>query len=196
MLTFADAMIKELEELKVELMVSIWPQVDKLSENYEQMLENGFLIRTDRGIHTAHDFQGQTVYFDPTNPGARKFVWDTVHKNYYKKGIKVFWLDEAEPECKFTEFKPVISRLTQGPQTRFMTSTTTVITSDPTSPLATYTLAIMHGHFTRAWRQQVRKILSIYYVVPGQEARDSALWSGVGISHLHGQACEISWQLV
>lgn len=111
MLTFADAMIKELEELKVELMVSIWPQVDKLSENYEQMLENGFLIRTDRGIHTAHDFQGQTVYFDPTNPGARKFVWDTVHKNYYKKGIKIFWLDEAEPECKFTEFKLMISQL-------------------------------------------------------------------------------------
>jgi alpha-D-xyloside xylohydrolase len=94
-------MIKELEELKVELMVSIWPQVDKLSENYDEMLENGYLIRTDRGIHTAHDFQGQTVYFDPTNPDARKFVWDTVRKNYYKKGIKVFWLDEAEPECMF-----------------------------------------------------------------------------------------------
>ena len=97
-----DAMIKELEELKIELMVSIWPQVDKLSENYEEMLENGYLIHTERGIHTAHDFEGQTVYFDPTNPDARKYVWGKALKNYYKKGIKVFWLDEAEPECMFS----------------------------------------------------------------------------------------------
>jgi alpha-glucosidase (family GH31 glycosyl hydrolase) len=101
-LRFADAMIRELKELKVELMVSIWPQVDKLSENYEEMLEKGFLIRTDRGIRTVHDFQGQTVHFDPTNPDARKFVWGKVRKNYYEKGVKVFWLDEAEPECEFT----------------------------------------------------------------------------------------------
>ena len=100
MLTLIDAMIKELQELNIELMVSIWPQVDKLSENYQEMLENGYLIRTDRGIHTAHDFQGQTVYFDPTNPDARTFVWGKARKNYYQKGIKVFWLDEAEPECK------------------------------------------------------------------------------------------------
>ena len=92
-------MVKELQELKIELMVSIWPQVDKLSENYNEMLENGFLIRTDRGLSTAHDFQGQTMHFDATNPGARKFVWDKARKNYYEKGIKVFWLDEAEPEC-------------------------------------------------------------------------------------------------
>lgn len=44
-----DAMISELKEMGIELMVSIWPTVDKESENYEEMLERGYLIRTERG---------------------------------------------------------------------------------------------------------------------------------------------------
>lgn len=50
-------MIKELKELNIELMVSIWPTVDKRCENYDEMVEQGLLIRTDRGIRTAMDFQ-------------------------------------------------------------------------------------------------------------------------------------------
>lgn len=99
-----DAMIRELEEMEVELMVSIWPTVDKRSENYTEMVERGYLIRVDRGVRTALDFQGDTVHFDATNPGAREYVWDKVRKNYYDKGIKVFWLDEAEPEYAAYDF--------------------------------------------------------------------------------------------
>ena len=43
-----DGMIRELKEMGIELMVSIWPTVDRASENYEEMLEKGYLIRTDR----------------------------------------------------------------------------------------------------------------------------------------------------
>lgn len=95
--TFLDAMIKELKDLGIELMVSIWPTVDKKSENYEEMLEKGYLIRTERGLRTAMDFQGNTVHYDSTNPEARDFLWSTAKKNYYSKGIKVFWLDEVNP---------------------------------------------------------------------------------------------------
>lgn len=99
-----DAMVKELEELGIELMVSIWPTVDKKSENYKEMLEHGYLIRTDRGLRTAMDFQGNTIHYDPTNPGSREYVWNKAKKNYYSKGIKVFWLDEAEPEYSVYDF--------------------------------------------------------------------------------------------
>jgi alpha-D-xyloside xylohydrolase len=44
------------------------------------------------------DFMGITVFFDATHPGARQFLWDRVKENYYRKGIRIFWLDEAEPE--------------------------------------------------------------------------------------------------
>ncbi|NLL01241.1 MAG: glycoside hydrolase family 31 protein [Clostridiales bacterium] len=99
-----DAMVKELKEMGIELMVSIWPTVDKTGENYKKMLEKGYLVRTDRGVRTTMEFLGDTVFFDATNPNARDFVWNTVKKNYYDKGIKIFWLDEAEPEYSVYDF--------------------------------------------------------------------------------------------
>ncbi len=99
-----DAMVKELKEMGVELMVSIWPTVDRESENYKEMLEKGYLIRTERGFRAGLDFQGATIHFDATNPGAREYVWEKAKKNYYDKGIKVFWLDEAEPEYTAYDF--------------------------------------------------------------------------------------------
>jgi alpha-D-xyloside xylohydrolase len=44
------------------------------------------------------DVKGNTIPYDPTFPEARKFVWSVVKRNYFDKGIKIFWLDEAEPE--------------------------------------------------------------------------------------------------
>ncbi|KAK3303658.1 glycoside hydrolase family 31 protein [Chaetomium strumarium] len=99
-----DAMVKELQEMGVELMVSIWPTVDTRSENYDEMVERGYLVRTDRGMRIGMDFQGNTMHFDATHPDARRYVWDKARQNYYAKGIKVFWLDEAEPEYSAYDF--------------------------------------------------------------------------------------------
>ena len=99
-----DAMVKELKEMGIELMVSVWPTVDRTCENYEEMLEKGYLIRTERGFRAGLDFQGATIHFDATNPGAREYVWNKVKQNYYEKGIRVFWLDEAEPEYTAYDF--------------------------------------------------------------------------------------------
>lgn len=100
-----DAMVKELETLGIELMVSIWPTVDDRSENYGEMVERGLLVRTERGVRIAMTFQGNTVHFDPTNPASRRYVWEKAKHNYYSKGIKVFWLDEAEPEYSVYDFE-------------------------------------------------------------------------------------------
>ena len=100
-----DAMIKELKEMGIELMVSIWPTVDYRSENFQEMKEKGYLIRTERGFRIVMDFQGNTVHYDATNPDARAYVWQKAKKNYYDKGIKVFWLDEAEPEYSVYDFE-------------------------------------------------------------------------------------------
>ena len=98
------AMVKELKELGIELMVSIWPTVDKTGENYQEMLEKGYLIRTERGLRVSMDFEGYTVHVDATNPEARKYLWNKAKKNYYDYGIKTFWLDEAEPEYAVYDF--------------------------------------------------------------------------------------------
>lgn len=99
-----DAMVAELKEMGIELMVSVWPTVDQRSENYAEMLEKGYLIRCDRGIQIAYDFLGNSLLFDATNPDARTYLWEKIEKNYYSKGIKLFWLDEAEPEYAAYDF--------------------------------------------------------------------------------------------
>ncbi|KAL1584610.1 hypothetical protein WHR41_06970 [Cladosporium halotolerans] len=98
------AMVKELKELKIELMVSIWPTVENKSENYPEMLERGLLIRNDRGVRVAMQCDGDVTHFDATNPESRAFVWSKAKKHYYDLGIKVFWLDEAEPEYSTYDF--------------------------------------------------------------------------------------------
>ena len=99
-----DAMIRELKEMGIELMVSIWPTVDYRSENFEEMKRKGYLIRTERGVRVSMTFQGNTIHFDATNPAAREYVWQKAKQNYYDKGVRIFWLDEAEPEYEVYQF--------------------------------------------------------------------------------------------
>ena len=100
-----DAMIAELKEMGIELMVSIWPTVDYRSENFEEMKAKGLLIRVESGFPIAMDFQGNTLHYDATNPEAREYVWGKAKQTYYDKGVKVFWLDEAEPEYTVYDFE-------------------------------------------------------------------------------------------
>lgn len=100
-----EAMVKELNEMGIELMVSIWPQVSLKSENYKEMQQQGLLVRAEYGEQIGMRFVEDSMFFDATNPRARKYVWQKVKKNYYDKGIRIFWLDEAEPEYGTYEFK-------------------------------------------------------------------------------------------
>ncbi len=100
-----EGMVRELREMGVETVVSIWPTVDERSKNYGPMADRGYLMRTDRGnALSGSGWMGATVYYDATHPGAREYVWQQARKNYYEKGVRIFWLDEAEPEIGPYEF--------------------------------------------------------------------------------------------
>lgn len=99
------AMVAELRELGVELMVSIWPTVSPLSENYADFRDRGLLVGADQGLEAHQTIQDKgmatpmpVAFYDPTNPAARDHVWDLVRRNYLDLGIRVFWLDASEPE--------------------------------------------------------------------------------------------------
>lgn len=98
------AMVEELNKMGIKLMVSVWPTIDEKSENYDEMLTKGLLIQSDRGSRISMKFQGNTIFYDATNPDARAFVWNKARQNYYDKGIEMFWLDEAEPEYSPYDF--------------------------------------------------------------------------------------------
>ncbi len=99
------AMVKELNEMGVELMVSVWPQVSLTSENYDEMLQQGLLVRAEYGEQIGMRFVEDNMFFDATNPRARDYVWKKVKQNYFDHGIRIFWLDEAEPEYGTYDFK-------------------------------------------------------------------------------------------
>lgn len=92
------AMVDELKSMGIETVVSVWPTVDERSENYGEMNDRGYLVTPDRGLSYHMSWMGNTVFYDATNPCAQKFVWEKCKENYYKNGIRCFWLDEAEPE--------------------------------------------------------------------------------------------------
>ena len=97
------AMVRELKSYGTRCMVSIWPTVDKKSENFAEMDEAGLLIRPERG-NQCFDFLGDSFIYDATNPAARRYIWEKCRKNYYESGIDLFWLDEAEPEYTIYQF--------------------------------------------------------------------------------------------
>lgn len=108
-----EGMVKELKEMGVELVVSVWPTIDERSINYGEMSDRGYLVKTDRASGFHMNWMGDTTFYDATHPGARQYVWDRCKENYYDKGIKCFWLDEAEPEYGPYDFD--VYRYYKGP---------------------------------------------------------------------------------
>lgn len=98
------AMVRELKDMGIRCMVSIWPTVDRNQPGNAEMFEKNYVAKTAVGTGTIFEFFGQCTYLDTTNPEARKYMWEKVKKNYYEYGIQNFWLDVAEPEVAGSEF--------------------------------------------------------------------------------------------
>ena len=107
------AMVDELHEMGIKVIVSIWPSVDRKSENFGPMMERGLLIRTERGAQQSYDYQGDCVEIDAFNPETRKYIWEVCKKNYYDLGIDGFWLDNSEPDFGVYDFEHY--RYCEGP---------------------------------------------------------------------------------
>jgi alpha-D-xyloside xylohydrolase len=98
-------MMRELNELGVRLMVSIWPTVSPLSENFSALRDAGMLVGADQGVEfqltirdKGMDVPMPVAFYDPTNPRTRERIWSVVERNYHDLGVRVWWLDACEPE--------------------------------------------------------------------------------------------------
>lgn len=98
-------MCRELESMGMKLMVSVWPTVDYRSENFKEMKEKGYLIQCEKGVRISMLCGGNEVFFDATNPEARKYVWKKMKEHYWNQGARLFWLDVAEPEYTTYQFE-------------------------------------------------------------------------------------------
>lgn len=99
-------MIQELREMGVETMVSIWPTVNGDSTHFKEMLDRGYLVGSDENLPVFMRFTDtydNVTYLhltDFTNEEAGNYVWEIVKRNYYDRGVRLFWLDECEPELR------------------------------------------------------------------------------------------------
>ena len=116
-------MIKELKEMGVELMVSIWPTVNPSNPVFGEMVERGLLAQTIHGVQahmaiadTSPEGVSMVSFYDATNPEAREFVWQRVKKNYLDCGVRVFWLDADEPELMPMHAENIRFALGTGPE--------------------------------------------------------------------------------
>ncbi|MGD0610329.1 MAG: glycoside hydrolase family 31 protein [Anaerolineales bacterium] len=98
-------MVKNLEKLGVKVMVSVWPTISRLSANFNEMRDKGFIVRNAQGTPAQMYFVDNQAeggiylhFYDPTHPEAREYIWKKVMEGYYKHGIKIYWLDACEPE--------------------------------------------------------------------------------------------------
>ena len=115
-----EGMCRELKEMGVQPVVSVWPTINPASENYREMNDANMLVRTENGQFGIFDFYGQQTFIDTTHPKAREFVWDKIKKNYFDKGIHNFWLDEAEPEVHPQQYSNLKFYAGNGAQTAML----------------------------------------------------------------------------
>ncbi len=115
-----EAMVKELDEMGVRIMISPWPVVDKTSENYEPMKKQGLFTGSIDGKKDTVRFRGipgedpQKYSYDPTNPEAGKYLWDKWKKNYFDIGIKTFWLDSCDDLHQIQDYEQVLYHIGPG----------------------------------------------------------------------------------
>ena len=156
------AMCKELEEMGIKPIVSIWPTINPNSENYEEMNDANMLVRTENGQYGTFAFYGQQTFIDPMNPETREFVWDKIRENYYKNGIRNFWLDEAEPEIHPQQFGHLHFYLGNGAQVALL------------YPYY-YTKMIYDGLYKEGEQEIISLTRAAY---PGSQKFGAAVWNG------------------
>ena len=99
------AMSDEVRAAGVQLMVSVWPTVEKSSRNLDTLASQGLLASTASGIPglvaidnqpPSHVGGAYVALYDPFNPEARAFLWRQLAANYVANGVSAFWLDADE----------------------------------------------------------------------------------------------------
>ena len=78
------ALIEKLHTSQVQLMVSIWPNMQNQGPNQQQMREHGFLL-------------GDDSTYDARDEQARALYWEQTRRGYFQYGVDAWWADCTEP---------------------------------------------------------------------------------------------------
>ncbi|MGT2799640.1 TIM-barrel domain-containing protein [Streptococcus marmotae] len=86
----------ECRHSNTELMVSVWPTVTQDCPLFEEYQEKDMLMKESSGS-VLPLFNGAYI-LDFTDESVQEFVRKQLIDNYWNRGIRLFWADQAEPE--------------------------------------------------------------------------------------------------
>jgi alpha-D-xyloside xylohydrolase len=109
-----EAMVKELDEMGVRIMISPWTLVDEKSENFAYMKEHGLFTGSIGGVKDTVEFEGPKYQYDPTNPEAARYLWSKWKQNYFDIGIRTFWLDPCDDFHEIQDYDQVLYHIGPG----------------------------------------------------------------------------------
>lgn len=109
------AMVKELNDLGIRIMISPWIFAVPESENFAYMRDHDLFINyKNTPISGIRDnipgarFLGEGArQYDPTNPKAAEFLWSKWKQNYVDLGIRTFWLDPSDDFHEIQEYDQI-----------------------------------------------------------------------------------------
>lgn len=108
------AMVREMNELGIRIMISPWTLVDEKSVNFAPMKAQGLFTGSIDGKHDVVDFRGPRHQYDPTNPAAARYLWSKWKKNYFDLGIRTFWLDPCDDFHEIHDYDKVLFHIGPG----------------------------------------------------------------------------------
>ena len=108
------AMVRELDDMGVRIMISPWILVDEQSENFADMKAHGLFTGSIDGSKDTVNFDGQKYQYDPTNPEAARYLWSKWKKNYFDLGIRTFWLDPCDDFHDIHDYDEVLYHIGMG----------------------------------------------------------------------------------
>jgi alpha-D-xyloside xylohydrolase len=109
------AMNRQLHDMGIQTMISVWPRFEPGSRFYDFLLQKGWFEHLADGTPTnglPYDRAGSDI--DTSNPDAARWFWGIIRDNILSKGFDAIWADETEPDLPLNG-----SYFYAGPGTRF-----------------------------------------------------------------------------
>lgn len=79
-----EGMIHSLHEAGVHFMISVWPNMNSLSDNYQEFLDGRLLLPASE-------------IYDAFSEEGRKLYWEQARRGLFRFGVDAWWCDSSEP---------------------------------------------------------------------------------------------------
>lgn len=93
-------MVRELHDMNINIMLSVWPKFYPTTEHYRELEAIGGMYTRNVDVG-ARDWVGPgyaNSFYDPYHEGARRLYWEQIREHLHTLGFDGWWLDSVEPD--------------------------------------------------------------------------------------------------